>query len=120
MLRYVLIICGMVSLALAFVGIFLPLLPTTPLVLLAAFCFARSSGSLHRRLINNKIFGPMIREWEDTRTIPLKAKIMSLFFLNLSILLSIMQFLSQPVIVFMLITVDLLVSIYIYRIPTKR
>lgn len=120
MLRYILIICGILYLALAVVGLFLPLLPTTPLVLLAAVCFARSSGKLHSRLINNKIFGPVIREWEDTRTMSLKAKILSLSFLNLSILLSIIYFLSEPAVVFLLITVDLLVSIYIYRIPTRR
>ena len=120
MLRFILIICGMLSLALAFIGVFLPLLPTTPLVLLAAFCFARSSRKFHQRLINNKIFGPVIRNWEESKTMSLRAKILSLFFLNLSILLSIVKFSSEPAVVFLLLTIDLSVSIYIYRIPTKK
>lgn len=60
--------------ALATLGIFLPLLPTTPLLLLAAWCFAESSEKYHRWLLNHRIFGPIIRNWHENRCIPLKAK----------------------------------------------
>ena len=55
----------------------LPLVPTVPLVLLAAFCFARSSDRLHRWLINHSLFGPMISDWNKRRAIRPKAKYMT-------------------------------------------
>ncbi len=69
---------GFLSLAVGAVGIFLPLLPTVPFVLLAAFCFARSSDRLHERLLRNRIFGPMIHSWETSRSIPRRAKYVAL------------------------------------------
>ena len=56
---------GWLCLSLGFVGIFVPLLPTTPFVLLAAFCFSRSSARLHRWLLTQPTFGPMIRDWNQ-------------------------------------------------------
>lgn len=73
-LRLVWAAAGVASLATGIVGIFLPLLPTTPLVLLAAFCFARSSSRCERWLLNHPRFGPMVRNWRDHRAIPLRAK----------------------------------------------
>lgn len=66
---------GVFCLILAAIGVPLPLLPTTPFVLLAAFCFSRSSKTLHQRLLNNKIFGPMIMQWETYGIIPMRAKL---------------------------------------------
>lgn len=57
MLKGLLIVIGSLSLALGAIGIFLPILPTTPFLLLAAFCFARSSQRLHDYLINHRVFG---------------------------------------------------------------
>ncbi len=68
------LIAGIICLLLGLIGVVLPLLPTTPFVLLAAFCFSRSSEKLHRKLLDNKLFGPLIRDWEDNGVIPLKAK----------------------------------------------
>mgnify|MGYP002087464505 CR=1 FL=1 len=56
--------CGWLSLALGLVGIFLPLLPTTPFILLAAFCFSKGSPQLHRWLCSTKVAGKTIRDWE--------------------------------------------------------
>lgn len=69
------LIFGFALTALAALGIVLPLLPTTPLLLLAAACFARSSVKCHRWLLNHRVFGPIIRNWNENRCIPLKAKI---------------------------------------------
>ena len=68
------LIAGWMSLLLAFIGVFLPLLPTTPFVLLAAFCFSRSSEKLHSWLLQHKLFGPLISDWEQDGVIRLKAK----------------------------------------------
>ncbi|MGP6174176.1 YbaN family protein [Corynebacterium sp. A21] len=57
MLKGILMVVGSLSLALGAIGIFLPILPTTPFLLLAAFCFARSSQRLHDYLVNHRVFG---------------------------------------------------------------
>jgi len=69
---------GFASLGLGTLGLFLPLLPTTCFVLLSAWCFAKSSPQLHRRLTNNKLFGNVIRQWECQRCIPIKAKYLAI------------------------------------------
>jgi uncharacterized membrane protein YbaN (DUF454 family) len=68
------IVAGFVLVALAALGVFLPLLPTTPLLLLAAWCFAKSSDKYHRWLMEHQIFGPIIRNWHERRCIPRNAK----------------------------------------------
>jgi uncharacterized membrane protein YbaN (DUF454 family) len=60
--------------ALATLGAFLPVLPTTPFLLLAAACFVRTSPALHQRLLENRIFGPYIAQWQHDHTIPRAAK----------------------------------------------
>jgi uncharacterized membrane protein YbaN (DUF454 family) len=71
-------ITGIFFVALAFIGAFLPLLPTTPFLLVAAACFAKSSPRMHKMLLANKVFGPMIYHWQQSRSIPKRAKIISL------------------------------------------
>ena len=73
----VLIVVGFISLALGGLGIFVPLLPTTPLVLVAAFAFANSSEELHQWLLDHNVFGPLIANWRRHRTISRTAKVMS-------------------------------------------
>jgi len=70
-----LITLGLVFVGLAVLGIFLPVLPTTPFLLLAVACFSKSSDKLHGWLMTNKIFGPFIRQWHETRSMPRKAKV---------------------------------------------
>jgi uncharacterized membrane protein YbaN (DUF454 family) len=65
---------GVASLALAFVGIFLPLMPTVPFVLLAAWCFSRGSRRIERWMLEHRHFGPPIRDWRANRAVPLRAK----------------------------------------------
>ena len=65
---------GALSLLVGVVGIFLPLLPTTPLVLLAAFCFSRGSKRWEAWMLAHPRFGPMVRDWRANRAVPLRAK----------------------------------------------
>lgn len=74
-LRPIWFIAGVLSFGLGFIGAFLPLLPTVPLMLLAAFCFARSSDRLHDWLLSHRVFGPPIRDWRETGGINLRGKI---------------------------------------------
>ncbi|WP_371397528.1 YbaN family protein [Fretibacter rubidus] len=69
---------GLVCFTLGAIGLFLPLLPTTSFMLVAAFAFARSSPRLHTWLLQHKVFGPLITDWQTHRAISTKAKIASL------------------------------------------
>ena len=71
-------ILGCISLALGIVGIFLPLLPTTPFLLLAAALWVRSSPRLYAWLLSHRCFGEYIRNFRENRAIPLRAKIFSI------------------------------------------
>jgi uncharacterized membrane protein YbaN (DUF454 family) len=73
-LRWLWLLCGGVCLATGLVGIVLPLLPTTPFVLLAAFCFSRGSARYEQWLLAHPRFGPMVRDWRASHAVPLRAK----------------------------------------------
>jgi uncharacterized membrane protein YbaN (DUF454 family) len=77
-MRYVYLALGLFFVALGVIGIFLPVLPTTPFLILAAACFARSSPRLESWLLNHPHYGPMLRAWREHRAIPRKAKLMAL------------------------------------------
>ncbi len=83
MTRFLWLSLGLLSVALGVIGIFVPLLPTVPFILLAAFSFARSSERLHDWLINHPRFGPSILDWQKYGAIHCRAKILA----TLSILL---------------------------------
>ncbi|WP_010529321.1 YbaN family protein [Lentibacillus jeotgali] len=82
--KILLIIAGSISLGLGVLGIILPLLPTTPLLLLAAACYVRSSEKLYNWLITNKYFGSYIQNYRDGKGIPLKAKVIGVSLLWLA------------------------------------
>ena len=69
---------GVLFLVLGGIGLVLPILPTTPFVLLAAWFFARSSERWHQRLLQSELFGPMIRNWEERRCISRRAKLVGI------------------------------------------
>lgn len=75
--RLIYFILGWISLILGFIGIFLPLLPTTPFLLLTAFLWARSSKRWYHWLMTQKTFGPIIRDWESRGVIRKKAKVLA-------------------------------------------
>ena len=84
-MKYLLIILGSISLALGVIGIFVPLLPTTPLLLLAAALYFRSSPKLYDWLLNHPRLGTYIRNFREHRAIPLRVKIVSVSLVWLTI-----------------------------------
>lgn len=73
-MRVIYLCLGLLSVVLALAGVILPLLPTVPFLLLAAFFFARSSDRLHAWLLNHRSFGPMILDWSENGAIRPNAK----------------------------------------------
>ncbi|MBC5636918.1 YbaN family protein [Ornithinibacillus sp. BX22] len=87
--RMCLLIIGLISLGLAIIGIIVPLIPTTPLLLLAATCFVRCSDRLYEWLITQKHLGPYIKNYREGKGIPLSAKITGVILLWTSMLFTI-------------------------------
>ena len=79
--KWFLITVGIISVGLGLLGVFIPVLPTTPFLLLAAGCFMRSSQRLYDWLIHHKWFGGYIRNYREYRAIPLRAKVVTLVLL---------------------------------------
>jgi hypothetical protein len=76
---------GHLSIGLAVLGVFLPLLPTTPFLLLAAACYARGSVRFYNWLLNSRTFGPLIRNWREHRSIALRYKLLAIGMIAFSI-----------------------------------
>jgi hypothetical protein len=91
------LVSGLVALALGLLGIVLPLLPTTPFLLLAAFCFARSSPALHDWIIQHPRLGPPIRDWRNHGAISGRAKIAAVAMLAFALVTGILADLGPRV-----------------------
>ena len=89
MKRALLVAAGSACLALAVLGVFLPLLPTTPFLLLASACYVRSSERLHGWLMGNRLLGGYIRNFKERRGVPLRAKVTTVALLWLPLLYSV-------------------------------
>jgi len=83
--KMLLIACGTLSVALGVLGVFLPVLPTTPFLLLAAACYARSSEKLYEWLLGNRWFGHYIRDYREGKGIPLRRVAVAIALLWLTI-----------------------------------
>jgi uncharacterized membrane protein YbaN (DUF454 family) len=87
--KALLIFAGTVFVALGVLGMFLPLVPTTVFLLLAAYCYSHSSERFHNWLLNNRFCGAYIRNYKDGKGISVKQKVSTIFFLWLSIAFSV-------------------------------
>ena len=110
---------GFVALVLGLIGIVVPVLPTTPFVLLAAACFARSSQHLHDAMLAHRIAGPIIHEWQTHRAMPRKAKRVAYGLMLLSFGSSILMMQSNWHRL-MLGVVGLILLFFLWRVPVRE
>ncbi len=118
--RVVLIITGTFFVGLGVLGIFLPLLPTTPFLLLAAACYVRSSKRFYNWLLNNKWFGNYIKNYQDGKGIPLKVKVLSISLLWVTIIFSAVFIVHNFFVRIILILIAIGVTIHILSIRTLK
>jgi len=118
--KKLLIIAGTLLVGVGILGIFVPVLPTTPFLLLAAACYARSSQRFYHWLLNNRWFGSYIRNYREGRGIPLKIKVWTLALLWITILCSAVFAVQWFPVKLILILIAIGVSIHILSIRTLR
>lgn len=118
-MRGLLTVAGFACVGLGLLGIFLPLLPTTPFLLLAAACFARSSPRFHAWLLANRTFGPLIHQWEKNRTIPRKTKWVAIALMTVTLGASIVFFVKPVWLKGLLAALGLGLAFWLWRIPSS-
>jgi uncharacterized membrane protein YbaN (DUF454 family) len=116
--RIVLIVGGTSSVAIGILGIFVPVLPTTPFLLLGAACYARSSQRFYDWLLNNKYFGNYIRNYRERKGMPLKGKVLALALLWATIGCSVAFAVEILFVRVLLIVIGIGVSIHIFSLRT--
>ena len=110
---------GHASIVLAVLGAFLPLLPCTPFLLLAAACYARGSVRFYNWLLNHRLFGPMIRNWRDDRSVARNHKVMAITMIALSIGTTVVFFVPNVIGKVVLSLMGLGWIVVMLRIPTR-
>jgi uncharacterized membrane protein YbaN (DUF454 family) len=118
-LKLILIITGSLFVVIGIIGIFIPLLPTTPFLLLAAALFARSSDKFYKLITNNKWFGAYIKDYNEGKGIRLKVKISAIIILWISIIISVL-FLKLLILKLSLMFIAVLATTYIISIKTVK
>jgi uncharacterized membrane protein YbaN (DUF454 family) len=109
---------GLTFVSLGAVGLVLPLLPTTPFLLLAAACFARGSPRAYRWLIGNKHFGPTLQSYREGQGLTIRAKLVSLAFLYLVLAISLLFMGSSPLMLIIFGAVGIGVTLHLATIKT--
>jgi uncharacterized protein len=113
-------VAGSVSLGLGAIGIVLPVLPTTPFLLLALACYCRSSEKMTRWMLNNKYFGKYIRNYREGKGIPLKTKIFAITILWITITISAIFIVPIMIVQLILFIIATAVTLHLIRLPTYR
>jgi uncharacterized membrane protein YbaN (DUF454 family) len=116
--KIILTALGTIFVSLGIVGIFLPILPTTPFLLLGAACYIRGSKKFYNWIINNKYLGSYIKNYRENRSIPKKTKILAVTLLWFSIISSVVFFIPQFIVKAVLLLVAAGVTVHILALKT--
>ncbi len=118
--RGLLWLAGSVSLLLGLIGVALPGLPTTPFVLLAAACYAKASPRLHAWLLNHRLTGPLLRDWEAHRSLTRRTKTIAVVSMLVMVSFSIWSFRHRWIAQAVLVLLGAIGAWVVLRIPTRR
>ena len=118
--KAIFVVSGTISLGLGAAGLFLPILPTTPFLLLSAACYYKGSERMHRWLLNNKLFGDYIRNYKEGKGVSLKGKIFTLLMLWATICYSALFLVNILVVQIILFAVATAVTVHVAGLPTFR
>jgi uncharacterized membrane protein YbaN (DUF454 family) len=119
-LRIIVLACGWFFVFLAMLGALLPLIPTTPFLLIAAACFYRSSGKFYRWIMNNRYFGHYLQDYKAGMGIPLRIKITTLSFTWLSTILSSIFFIPWLWLKILVVLISAAVTVHLLMIKTRK
>ncbi|MCG3169034.1 MAG: Inner membrane protein YbaN [Pseudomonadales bacterium] len=117
--RALFIVLGVIALGLGIAGVVLPVLPTTPFVLLAAACFARGSLRFHDWLLAHPLFGPIIVEWNEYGSIPWRTKIVAIVLMSTTLTVSIVFFVEPRWLQLALALFGVALATWLYRVPSR-
>lgn len=118
-IRWVYALLGALFVVLGVAGLFLPVLPTTPFLLLAAACFARASSRVYNWLLNHRVLGPIILEWRHHRSMPYRAKRVALLLIVLSFSVSILFFVPYWQARLAMAVGGVILFVWVSRIPSR-
>ncbi|MBS4539393.1 YbaN family protein [Clostridium sp. D2Q-11] len=120
MKKILLIVLGSISLGLGVIGIFLPVIPTTPFLLLSLWLYMRSSKKLYNFVLTNKYLGPYVNDYISGKGIPIKAKKKAIFLIWLTIGFSTIFIIGKAILKVMLLSIATIVSAYIWTRKTRK
>lgn len=118
LLRMLLVAIGWLAVILGVIGLFLPVMPTVPFLLLAVACFARSSERFHSWLVDHRHLGPLIRMYISGAGMPLRAKVSAVIMIWLSLLISAFLLVKLIWVRLLLIGIGACLTFYLLRLPT--
>jgi len=114
------ILLGTISLITGIIGIVLPLLPTTPLLLLSAYFYSKGSQKLYNKLLNNKFFGKYIKDYRENKGITTQTKITSILSVWVGIGITFFYFTENNIVKTILVTIAISISFYLLSMKTKK
>ena len=118
MKKIILLSIGRICVGLGFIGIFVPGLPTTIFLIVALWAFTKSSKKLRVWLLNHKKFGPFLRDWQEHRVVPLRAKILMVI-LQTCVVIMVHYTFNNLFITIGVIVILVLVASYVLSLPSK-
>jgi hypothetical protein len=118
--KHLLVILGWFFTLLGFIGVILPILPTTPFLIVALVCFSKSSPRFHRMLLNNRWFGPPLKQWEEKKTLSRKTKYKAFFLVMMTFSISIAILDDHIQLQLSLVGLAIILLLFIWRIKEQE